>query len=662
MYTVQYGGKAGESMVLEESNNLIVVRTEDRGSLMTTPEARQTPLSSEARTILGEFEVVTQFTHAGVEVLQARSPRAGQALRDEARTILKQEPEVRFAGRVLVDPASQAPVLYTENLFVKFEDDAKATVYRSLLKKYKLTVKRQLDYVRNGFFVEAPEQIGLQLFELASQLLDEAAVELCHPELVRELRYRAVFPQQWHLKKLKINRKTINAHVNVEEAWALSEGAGTIIAVIDDGVDLDHEEFRSSSKLVAPRDVTRGVDDARPGNQDNHGTACAGVACADGHFGASGVAPKARLLPIRLASGLGSQAEADAFVHAARNGADVISCSWGPVDGQWWDPNDPRHQQRVLLPDSTRLAMDWAVQNGRNGKGCVILFAAGNGNESVDNDGYASYEKVMAVAACNDSSKRSFYSDFGKAIWCAFPSSDVVPSKTPGIWTTDRSGPVGYNDGHPDKGDALGNYTNGFGGTSSATPGVAGVVALVLARNPNLRWDEVREIIKQSCDKIDKSGGQYDADGRSPSYGWGRVNARRAVELASPPQPTPLVTATVTQDVPILDLQTARLAVEVAETRKLKNVKVAVDIEHTYIGDLIVTIEPPEATDSGSVLLHNRTGGSTDNLNATYDTISTPALSTLVGKSPQGTWTLVVEDQEALDTGKIRGFSVTMEF
>ncbi|NIM27448.1 MAG: S8 family serine peptidase, partial [Gammaproteobacteria bacterium] len=121
---------------------------------------------------------------------------------------------------------------------------------------------------------------------------------------------------------------------------------------IDDGVDTEHEEFTGAGKIVAPRDVTRGQGDARPGPGDRHGTPCAGVACANGAHGASGVAPKARLMPIRLVSSLGSQAEADAFVWAADHGADVISCSWGPMDGDWWNPNDPLHDEVVPIPDS----------------------------------------------------------------------------------------------------------------------------------------------------------------------------------------------------------------------------------------------------------------------------------------------------------------------
>jgi subtilisin family serine protease len=503
--------------------------------------------------------------------------------------------------------------------------------------------------------------VGQKVFPTALRLLKDPAVELCHPEIVRQRRLRAAFPPQWHLKATRVDGVLVNAHAHVEAAWPVAQGEGIVIAVIDDGVDVQHEEFRSSGKIVAPRDVTRGTDDPAPKTlRDRHGHACAGVACADGRFGASGVAPRARLMPIRLASQLGSQSEADAFAWAADHGADVISCSWGPADGDPNDPHDPAHQEIVRLPDSTRLAIDYAATNGRDGKGCVVLFAAGNGNESVDNDGYASYRNVIAVAACSDQGTHSWYSDFGRAVWCAFPSNDGDASVTPGIWTTDRPGTTGYNPGDERRGDAAGDYTNSFGGTSSACPGAAGVAALALSRNPALRRDEVREILRLASDQIDKTHGQYDASGRSPFYGYGRLNAARAVELALPSRPTPVVTRTIQQDVAIKDLSTASLRLGVADAQPLVSIKVTVVIDHTYIGDLVVRLKPPTATAVPAIVLHNRTGGGTRNLRKTFDVVNVPGLAACLGKSPAGTWTLRIADMERLDTGTLRSF--TLEF
>lgn len=659
MVQVQYGGKQGQPQQYEISPDCVVVRSHDRSPILRQNIYEATPMMPETLEVLSQFEIVSRFPDAGVEVLCAKAPQPDENLRDTARAALKAEPNIQFAGRVLVDPVANQPVVYTENLFVKFEDDEDDATCEAILQRYGLTIKRQLDYAANAYFVSAPEGTGLAVFDIAAQLLQEEAVEFCHPELVSELRKRKVFPQQWHLKPTTIGGQLVDASANVEPAWELSTGNGVTIAIIDDGVDLEHEEFRSTNKIVAPRDVTRQSDNPRPVQSDNHGTACAGVACANGNFGASGVAPSARLMPIRFVSALGSQAEADAFVWAARNGADVISCSWGPPDGRWFDPNDPLHNQVVPLPDSTRLAIDFAINNGRNGKGCVILFAAGNGNESVDNDGYASYRNVIAVAACNDKNQRSAYSDFGKAVWCSFPSSDGRPSLTPGIWTTDRSGRAGYNSGTALQGDVAGNYTNSFGGTSSACPGAAGVVALVLGRNPNLRWDQVREILRQACDRIDSANGNYDATGRSPLYGYGRLNARKAVELAAPPQPNPARVYQVVQDVPIPDLGQASLALSVADEMVVKSIKVSVEIEHTYIGDLVVTLKTPLPIEP--ILLHNRLGGGTRNLKKIYDRVNAPGLAAVEGKSAQGNWNLEIADRAARDAGQVRSFSIEIE-
>jgi subtilisin family serine protease len=102
--------------------------------------------------------------------------------------------------------------------------------------------------------------------------------------------------------------------------------------------------------------------------------------------------------------------------------------------------------------------------------------------------------------ASSDQSERSVDSAFARVVWCSFAINDGRPSLTSGIWTTDRSGGMGYNQGNLQKGDPAGPYTNSFGGTSSACHGVAGVGALILARNSALRWDQVREVLKQFCE------------------------------------------------------------------------------------------------------------------------------------------------------------------
>ena len=514
---------------------------------------------------------------------------------------------------------------------------------------------------------------GQQVFNIAAGLLKRNEVEYCHPELIRYRARKAIFPQQWHLKKTTVSGLVVDAHASVEAAHEITRGEGVTIAIIDDGVDIDHVEF--SGKVVAPRDATLRTNDPRPRdimgtgpeNGDNHGTACAGVACANGTSGAAGVAPGAKLMPIRLASGLGSQREAEAFKWAADNGADVISCSWGPEDGRWWNQNDPKHRQVFPLPASTRLALDHVTTQGRGGKGCVVLFAAGNGNESVDNDGYASYAKVIAVTACNDRGTRSVYSDFGKASWCAFPSSDFGHAPfnhpeplTPGIWTTDRVGEDGYNVGRLADGDVAGDFTNSFGGTSSACPGAAGIAALALAINPQLKGHEVKELFKRACDRIDPQGGGYDAAGHSPKYGFGRLNARTVIELAQP-APQNQITISHTFDAPLPDLQTVSFTLAVAENEPVESLTVSLDLKHTFIGDLIITLRPP-ASGGGPVMLHNRAGGSTKHLKKTYDAVNTPPLAAFEGKSCKGTWTLEIKDAEAQDDGTLVSFALGLSF
>lgn len=531
MYKVKFGGKKGKTIKLVESPDMVAIRTKGNKDLESTPVSRA------SKALIAQTTEVTTFPEAGVTVRRV-APVEGElesakeviAARDETRAALKQEENIRFAGRVLQDADTGEVMLYTENFFVKFKDSTAEKDCLEIIKKYRLKIKSKLPFAPNSYFVEAEEGTGLKVFEIADKLLQEKEVEFCHPELVQERRFKGVHPLQWHLAKTTIGGKTVDAHVNIEKAWQQTRGKGVTIAVIDDGVDASHPEF--AGRIVHPFDATENSQDPNPKlEDDNHGTACAGMACAAGlNDGASGVAPEALLMPIRLRSGLGSMAEANAFVWAADKGADVISCSWGPTDGEWWNPGDPVHNRTTMLPDSTRLAIDYALKNGRGGKGCVILFAAGNGNEDVKNDGYASYPGVIAVAACNDTGRRSVYSDYGDALWVCFPSGDFgyKPFKHPapvseGLRTTDRLKKDGYDPS---------DYTNSFGGTSGACPGAAGTVALMLAVNPELTQPQVKELLRRSCRRIDEAGGEYDSKGHSIWYGYGRVDASLAVENA----------------------------------------------------------------------------------------------------------------------------------
>ena len=665
MPTVKFGHKNDPAVQFRKSEDLIAIRTRSGRSIRSAP----VPTTASAELSGGEF--VLAFPEAGVEVYRVPVDHQARSL-DERKTALRRLPDIRFAGGVLVDEQSREPVIYTENIFIKFTDSTEPDSCKAVIREAGLTIKESLSYATNTFFIAAVEGTGEQVFDIALSLLDRDDVEYCHPEIVRKRAFRAISPEQWHLTTTTINGINISASANVEAAHQTTLGEGITIAVIDDGVDIDHIEFRSPDKSVAPRDATQNSDNPRPkdnGFPENHGTACAGVACADGNFGASGVAPKAKLMAIRMVSGLGSQQEANAFRWAADNGADIISCSWGPRDGRWWDPNDPLHNQQVNLPASTKLAIDYATTKGRDGKGCVIFWAAGNGNESVDNDGYASYERVIAIAACNDRSKRSVYSDFGRAIWCAFPSgdaegTDIVPNPAPlttGIWTTDRTGNLGYNPGSVLSGDAAGNFTNSFGGTSSACPGAAGVGALMLAVNPSLRWQEIKALLKDSCDKIDLTGGQYDTNGWSQYYGFGRLNAGTAVTLAKPqPQNNVVITRNFNQLLP--DLQTVSVDLEVGEATRISGFSVIVEILHSYIGDLIVSLIPPSDLGLNTITLHNRNGGATRNLKQTFDALTTPELADFQGKSVKGTWKLEVQDMAIRDEGQLVKFGVELLF
>ena len=115
------------------------------------------------------------------------------------------------------------------------------------------------------------------------------------------------------------------------------------------------------------------------------------------------------------------------------------------------------------------------------------------------------------------------------------------------------------------------------------------------------------------------------------------------------------------QSVPIRDLRTARLQVAIADTRAIRAIKVHVDLEHSWIGDLTVRLKPPAATGVSPIVLHERQDSGARNIHRRYDIASTPPLAALGGAVPAGIWKLEVDGNAKRGVGHIHSFAVELE-
>ncbi|NPV63857.1 MAG: S8 family serine peptidase [Methanotrichaceae archaeon] len=557
---------------MTNQNSNYIGKNEDKATYYyNAAEKRRIPLVREPRVFAVRYRTGRSSRDSGF------SPRSIRLLREESKNIgfipnyglqiyqanpeaisLRTEPEAQL-NNILYnvkklnseEPVEYASIAYRRNpdtpaarvddlmfvtreFVVQFEPETTREQIDVFNAKYDVSIVKELDYAVNGYLLEAPEAEGEHGPVALSNIYYESGKTIfAHPNFIkrrhlRETRCEPKFvltsqreradqpiylPQQWHLKT-----------ANVIDAWNITRGDRSIkIAILDDGVDVGHQEF--AGKIVAQKDFASGNDDGSPNSSnDNHGTACAGVALAKG-VRALGAAPGCSLIAVRYPDFLGSADEADMFRWAKDHDSDVISCSWGPEDGT--GAVDP-------LPDNVRAAINYCATQGRSGRGIPIFWAAGNGNESVSNDGYASNPDVMAIAASSNNDRRSPYSDFGTEIFICAPSSGNGALGEKRIFTVDRRGNNGYN---PDPSTGVSHpandhdYTDDFGGTSSATPLVAGIAGLMLSVNRNLKVQDIRQILKDTADKIDQSGGNY-VNGHSNLYGYGRINSLRAVERA----------------------------------------------------------------------------------------------------------------------------------
>lgn len=460
-----------------------------------------------------------------------------------------------------------------------------------------------------------------------------------------------LFAQQWHLRNTTQGGGSLWIDVNAVPVWDSFRGSGITIGIVDDGVQYTHPDLSLNYNANIDVDYNGADSDAAPGNlaEDTHGTACAGIAGAQGNngVGVAGVAWEATITGLRLIAAENTDAdEGAAFSHQA-GAIHIKSNSWGPPDTGYTTEAPGSLAADALLN---------AVTTGRSNLGTVFIFAAGNGLDVGDNsnyDGYANSPYVTAVSAVTDDGFQAWYSEPGANIAVCAPSSGG--RKQQGTVTTDLVGSSGYNTGST-SGELFDTaYTNDFGGTSSACPAVAGVCALMLQANPNLGWRDVKEILIRTARRNHRADPDWITNGAGISfnhkYGAGIVDAEAAVTLAqnwinlgtltSVSVPTGTVNTAIA-DAPAggivrtINVPTANLRVE--------TVQLTVNITHAFRGDLEIVLTSPSGT--SSVLAWPHEDG-VDNFNWTFSTVRN------WGENAAGNWTLAITDRVSGDTGML---------
>lgn len=448
----------------------------------------------------------------------------------------------------------------SEQIVVKFLMGVSRQRIESILTAAGVRILKEYPDSPGTLLVQVMREANANPFKVANRLAELAEVDYAEPNLVNRFQAFYIptdtyFNRQWHLQSWDGPEVMADADVSAPEAWDITRGSrDVVVAVVDDGFDLSHPDFTGPGKVVHPKDYVDG--DANPfpvtAHQDYHGTPCAGVALAEMNGeGVVGIAAGCAFMPVRFPLSANDDVLWEIFDYVGRY-ADVISCSWGPVPAY-----APLGQ---LLTDKFHQL---AQSGGPRKKGCAIVVAAGNYNAPLNDpsstvyrwrhpayglidtrgpilNGMATHPDVIAVAASTSQNRKAAYSNWGKEISVCAPSNNFHPldrqTRVPGlgIWTTDNEQfGLGFTGGS--------RFTGQFGGTSSATPLVAGVAALAISANPDLTATQVKQILQETADKIvdpnpdpalGQSKGNYDANGHSEWFGYGCVNAARAAQRA----------------------------------------------------------------------------------------------------------------------------------
>lgn len=331
--------------------------------------------------------------------------------------------------------------------------------------------------------------------------------------------------EQWGPRKIKANY-----------AWNTTIGNKSIlVAVIDTGVDYNHNDLGAN---YVPLGYDWVNEDSDPMDDHGHGTLCTGIIAAviNNSIGIAGLG-QVKIMAEKILDlfGVGYVVEAaKGIIHAVNQSADVLSCSWGGF-----------YSSTVL-----KEAVQYAYDHG-------VVMVASAGNEASTVRIYpAAYNEVIAVSATDQNDNLAPFSSYGEWIDVAAPGVDILSTL-------------------PDD-----SYWNGSG-TSMACPHVSGVVALILSQFPEMAHDQVRVQLRYNADDLQPSG--FDL-----KYGYGRINAKKAVEQAPPTHDLTIVYWKKPSKVALGHGTTIKSAVHNFGTRNETNVSVRFYVNKNLVDTQIV--------------------------------------------------------------------------
>jgi subtilisin family serine protease len=279
--------------------------------------------------------------------------------------------------------------------------------------------------------------------------------------------------------------------VRAPETWARTQGKGTVVAVVDTGVDLQHPDLaprllRDGDGEVVGVDV---VDGGPPQDEHGHGTQVAGIVAAAGEEPGdlTGVAPEALIMPVRVLDdqAAGSRSDVDEGIRwAVDNGADVINLSLEaavPLPGE-------------VVTSGPDEAVRYAWERG-------VVVVAATGNSGTPFTDYPGSSPVVMVGATDRNDQRAVFSDGARNDMLMAPGVGVISS-----WCR----PCGEDSQPQHREDS---------GTSFAAPHVAGAVALLLAHG----WGPERALEALRETAVDVTG----------AAGHGRIDVAEALDIES---------------------------------------------------------------------------------------------------------------------------------